>query len=64
MNKIVTGIFKVKIGLSSELMADIFGSIEKPYSLRINLQFRSGYPNEKIWLSNRTIWHKSFFKLM
>ena len=49
----MTETFKVKIGLSSELMNDIFEFIEKPYSLRINSQFRSEDPNDKIWQRNR-----------
>ena len=32
--KLETEIFKVKNGLSSELMNDVFEFIEKPYSLR------------------------------
>ena len=39
---------KVKIGLSPELMHDIFEFIEKPYSLRINSQFRPDDPTDKI----------------
>ena len=39
---------KVKIGLSPELMNDIFEFIEKPYSLQINSQFRPDDPTDKI----------------
>ena len=39
INIFVTEIFKVKIGLSPELMNDIFEFIEKLSSLRINSQF-------------------------
>ena len=43
-----TGIFKVKIGLSPELMNDFFEFIEKPSSPQINSQFWPEDPNEKI----------------
>ena len=33
-------------------MNDIFEFIDKPYSLRINLQFRPDDPNGKIWYRN------------
>ena len=33
-------------------MNDTFQFIEKPYSLRINSQFRLEDPNEKIWYRN------------
>ena len=36
----MTEIFKVKNGLSPELMNDVFEFIEKPYSLRTTLHFR------------------------
>ena len=48
INIFVTEIFKVKIGLSHELMNDIFEFIEKLSSLRINSQFWPEDPNEKI----------------
>ena len=41
LQKLVTEIFKVKNGLSTELMNDIFEFIEKPYSLRTTSHFRS-----------------------
>ena len=41
LKKLVTEIFKVKNGLSSELMNDVFEFIEKPYSLRATSHFRS-----------------------
>ena len=34
--KLVTEIFKVKIGLTPELMSNIFEFTKKPYSIRIN----------------------------
>ena len=52
LRKFVTEIFRVKIGLSPELMNDIFKFVEKPYSLRINSQFRPEDPNDKIWHRN------------
>ena len=45
-------IFKVKIGLSPELMNDNFKFIKKPYFLRINSQFRPEDQNDKIWHKN------------
>ena len=51
----MTEILKVKIGLSAELMNDIFKFTEKPDSLQINLQFTPEDPNDKIWHRNRTI---------
>ena len=42
-------IFKVKSGLSSELMNDVFDFIEKPYSLCISGQGRSV---QQIWHRN------------
>ena len=48
MQKFATEIFKVKIGLSPDLMNDIFEFIEKPYSVQINLQFRPEYPNNEV----------------
>ena len=48
LKKFVTEIFKVKIGLSTELMNDIFKSMEKPYFLRISSQFRPEYPDDKM----------------
>ena len=41
LQKLVTEIFKVKNGLSPELLNDVFEFIERPYSLRTNLHFRS-----------------------
>ena len=41
LQKLVTEIFKVKNGLSPELMNDVFEFIEKPYSLRTTSHFRS-----------------------
>ena len=40
LQKLVTEIFKVKNGLSPELMNDVFEFIEKPYSLRTTSHFR------------------------
>ena len=42
----------VKSGLSHEFMNDIFRFIEKPYPVRINLQFRLEDPNYKICYRN------------
>ena len=44
----MTWIFKVKIGLSPDLMNNISEFIEKPYFLQINWQFRPEDPNEKL----------------
>ena len=41
LQKLVTEIFKVKNGLSSELMNDFFKFIKKPYSLQTTSHFRS-----------------------
>ena len=41
LQKLVTEIFKVKNGLSAELMNDVFEFIEKPYSLQTTSHFRS-----------------------
>ena len=41
LQKLGTEIFKVKNGLSAELMNDVFEFIEKPYSLRTTSHFRS-----------------------
>ena len=41
LQKLVTKIFKVKNGLSLELINDVFEFIEKPYSLRTSSHFRS-----------------------
>ena len=41
LQKLTTEIFKVKNGLSPELMNDVFEFIEKPYPLRTTLPFRS-----------------------
>ena len=41
-------IFKVKIGLSPELMNDILEFVEKQPSLRLNSEFRPDNPNDKI----------------
>ena len=41
LQKFVTEIFKVKSGLSPELMNDVFEFIEKPYSLQTTSHFRS-----------------------
>ena len=41
LQKLVTEIFKVKKGLSPELMNDVFEFMEKPYSLRTTSHFRS-----------------------
>ena len=41
-------IFKVKIGLSPELMNDILEFIEKRPSLRLNSELRPDNPNDKI----------------
>ena len=41
LQKLVTEIFKVKNGLSPELMNDVFEFIEKPYSLQTTSHFRS-----------------------
>ena len=63
INIFVTEIFKVKIGLSPELMNDIFEFIEKLSSLRINSQFWPENPNEKIQNINRKIWQRIFFQM-
>ena len=39
--------WKTNIGWSPELLNDIFEFIEKPYSLRINSQFRPEDPSDK-----------------
>ena len=52
--KFLTEILQIKIGLSPELMTEIFEFIEKPYPLEINLQFRSENPNNKIWHRNKS----------
>ena len=57
----ITEIFKVKIGLSPELMNDIFEFIEKLSSLRINWQFWPENPNEKIRHRNIENMIKDFF---
>ena len=59
----MTDIFKIKIGLEFDLMSDIFEFIEKPYPLRINFQFRSEDPNEKIWHRSKKTWHLIFFQM-
>ena len=41
LQKLVTEIFKVKNGLSHELMNDVFEFIEKPCSLRTTSHFKS-----------------------
>ena len=41
LQKLVTEIFRVKNGLSPQLMSDVFNFIEKPYFLRITSHFRS-----------------------
>ena len=41
LQKFVTEIFKVKSGLSPELMNDVFEFLEKPYSLQTTPHFRS-----------------------
>ena len=41
LQKLMTEFFKVKNGLSPELMIDVFEFIEKPYSLRTTSHFRS-----------------------
>ena len=41
LQKLVTEIFKIKNGLSTELRNDVFELIEKPYSLRTTSQFKS-----------------------
>ena len=41
LQKLVTEIFKVKNGLSPELVNDVFQFIEKPYSLRTTSHFKS-----------------------
>ena len=41
LQKLATEIFKVKNGLSPEIMNDVFEFIEKPYSLRTTSHFRS-----------------------
>ena len=40
----------------------IFDFIQKPYSLRINSQFKPEDPNDKIWHRNRKIWHRIFLQ--
>ena len=63
MQKFVTEIFQVKIGLSPELMSDTFKFIEKPHYLRINSASRPDDPNGKIWHRNKKIWHRIFFQM-
>ena len=41
LQNLVTEIFKVKNGISPELMNNVFEFIEKPYSLRTTSHFRS-----------------------
>ena len=41
LQNLVTEIFKVKNGLSPELMNDVFEFIKKPYSLQTTSHFRS-----------------------
>ena len=41
LQKLVTEILKAKTGFSPQLMNDVFGFIEKPYSLQTTLHFRS-----------------------
>ena len=62
--KFVAEIFKVKIGLSPELMSDIFEFIEKPYSGGINSKFRPEFPNDKTCHKNRKYNIESFSKWM
>ena len=63
LQKFVTDIFNVDVGLSPGFMNDIFEYVEKPYSLRINPQFKSKDPNNEIWNWNRKIWHRIFFQV-
>ena len=59
LQKLVTEIFKVKNGLSPELMNDVFESMEKPYSPRTTSHFRSRkirttrYGIETSWITCR-----------
>lgn len=48
LQKFVIEIFEVKVGLSTELINNIFEFIEKPHFLRINSQFKPEDPNDKI----------------
>ena len=57
----MTDIFKVKIGLSPELMNDIFEFAEKPYSLRINYQFEPEDPSDKTWHRKQKNMASNFF---
>ena len=53
LQKLVTEIFKVKNGLSPELMNDVFEFIEKLCSLRTTSNFRSKKdPYNKMWHRN------------
>ena len=49
LQNLVNEIFKVKNGLSSELMNDIFEFIDKPYSLRTTSHFRSRKTHRTKW---------------
>ena len=61
LKKFVIEVFKVKFDLSPELMNDIFKFVEKPYSLRINSQFRT---EDKICHRNiKKIWHRMFLQM-
>ena len=59
LQKLVTEIFKVKNGLSPELMNDVFEFMEKPYSPRTTSHFRSRkirttrYGIETSWITCR-----------
>ena len=58
LQKLVTEIFKVKNGLSPELMNGVFEFIEKPYSLRTTPHFRS----RKICTAKYGIEKPSYFR--
>ena len=65
LQKLMTKIFKVKNGLSPELMNDVFEFIEKQYSLRTTSYFRSRkirttqYGIEQHPLTLSSIWQKT-----
>ena len=53
LQKFVTEIFQVKIGLSPKLMNETFEFIKKRHSMRINAASRPDDPNYKIWHRNK-----------
>ena len=61
LQKFATKIFKVKIGLSLELMNGIFEFIEKMHSVRVNSQFKPEDPNDKMWHKSKEKYDKESF---